>query len=107
MRSPFHNISAAFVPMFDEAITIKTTDGKRDSFDIIVFTNGDGEPLSEDMMETDREDIDILFKKEDWSFAQHLERGAEIERMCLHKKYSVSSVRYDSALGWIVTAREK
>lgn len=106
MNSPFKHISSAFDVFFDETITVKTTDGKRDTFEVSIFNNGDADPLSDDMMDSKMNVIDFLFKKKDWSFVSRLERGAEIQRLNSQKKYSVSEAKYDDALGWIVTARE-
>lgn len=107
MNSPFTGTHAAFEVFYDETVSITTKDGKRDTFPVAVFTDGYSDPLDDSMMETDRTDVRFIFKRRDWSFIQKVERGAEIIRFTENrKKYVVSEVKYDSALGWIITARE-
>lgn len=106
MKSPFENIDGAFAPFYDETITIQSKDGSSGTFEVSCFTDGTADPLTDDMMETDREDITFLFKKCDWAFVKKLQRGATIQRMANSKKYSVSEAKLDNALGWVVTARE-
>ena len=106
MRSPFENIDGAFVPFFGEDITVSTKDGRSGVFPVCVFTDGTADPLTEDMMETDREDINIVFRKCDWPFVKGLVRGDQIMRERNGKKYAVSQAKMDNALGWVVAARE-
>ena len=106
MKSPFYNIDCAFAPFFDDAITIKTPDGKSGTFSACLFTDGTSDPLTDDMMETNREDITFVFRNKDWPFVKNLQRGAIVRRLVNNKEYSVSEAKYDNALGWIVAARE-
>lgn len=106
MKSPFERIDCAFEPFFDETITIQTQDGSSGTFICCCFTDGTSDPLTDDMMETDREDMTFVFKKRDWAFVKNLQRGAMLQRMSNSKKYSVSEAKLDNALGWVVTARE-
>lgn len=107
MTSPFLHIDKAFAPFFTEKISVKTNDGKRTSvLNVSVFTDGTSDPLTTDMMETEREDMTFVFNKKDWPFVKELQRGATIRRMMNSKEYSVSEAKFDEALGWIVTARE-
>ena len=106
MKSPFENIDRAFCPFFDESITIKTKDGTTGIFEVSCFVDGTADPLTDDMIDTEREDITFLFRKSDWSFVKNLQRGASIHRVANGKKYAVSQAKLDNALGWVVTARE-
>lgn len=108
MKNPWKDISdAAFAPMFDEKAAVKTPDGKATSFEVAVFTDGTADPLADDMMDTDREDVTFAFKRKDWPFVQTLKRGAIVTRCGCGKTYSVSEAKLDNCLGWVVTAREK
>lgn len=106
MKSPFEKIDGAFCPFFDETITIESKDGSSGTFLCCCFTDGTADPLTDDMMETDREDMTFVFMKGDWAFVKKLQRGSTIQRMSNSKKYSVSEAKLDNALGWVVTARE-
>ena len=106
MKSPFEQTDGAFLPFFDETITIESKNGSSGTFKCCVFTDGTADPLTEDMMETDREDINIVFRKCDWPFVKGLVRGDQIMRERNGKKYAVSQAKMDNALGWVVAARE-
>ena len=106
MKSPFEKIDRAFAPFYDETITIESKDGSSGTFLCCCFTDGTSDPLTDDMMETDREDMTFVFMKGDLAFVKKLQRGATIQRMSNSKKYSVSESKLDNALGWVVTARE-
>ena len=108
MKSPYEHIDKAFAPFFDEQIAVTTNDGSRTTvMHASVFTSGTSDPLTDDMIETEREDVTFVFNKGDWPFVKGLQRGATIKRMKSNKKYAVSEAKYDDALGWLVTAREK
>ena len=108
MKSPWKDISdSAFEPMFDEYVSIKTPDGKSTSLVVSMFTDGMSDTLTEDMMDTNREDVTFVFKKQDWPFVQTLKRGAVVIRCSCDKSYSVSEAKLDNCFGWVVTAREK
>ena len=62
MKSPFSNMQGAFDIFFDEQATITTTDGKRTSFNVCVFTDGTADTFTDDMMESDRTDMTFVFK---------------------------------------------
>ena len=68
MKSPWKNNDDAFEPMFDEHASIITPDGKRTTFEVAVFVDGMADPLADDMMDTDREDVTFMFKQKDWAF---------------------------------------
>lgn len=106
MNSPFKNIHGAFEVFYDEDAVITTSDGTRTSFKVCVFTDGTADPLSDDMLDSEREDMTFIFKRKDWPFVKKLTRGATIKRLCDAKEYSVSDVKFDHALGWMIAARE-
>jgi hypothetical protein len=108
MKNPWKDISdAAFLPMFDEHASVKTPDGKTTTFEVAVFTDGIADPLTDDMMDTEREDVMFVFKKKDWSFVKNLTRGTIVTRCTYDKEYAVSEAKLDNCFGWCVTAREK
>ena len=55
-------MQGAFDIFFDEQATITTTDGKRTSFNVCVFTDGTADTFTDDMMESDRTDMTFVFK---------------------------------------------
>lgn len=108
MKNPWKDISdAAFMPMFDEHASVKTPDGKETTFEVAVFVDGMADPMSDDMIDTDREDVTFVFKRQDWPFVKKLTRGATITRCVNDKIYAVSEAKLDNCFGWCVTAREK
>ena len=108
MKNPWKDISdAAFIPMFDEHASVKTPDGKETTFEVAVFVDGMADPMSDDMMDTDREDVTFVFKRKDWPFVQKLTRGATITRCVNDKIYAVSEAKLDNCLGWVIKARQK
>lgn len=68
MKSPFGNIDDAFAPMFDEKVAVKTVEGKETNLRACMFIDGDSDPLADDMMETERDDMIFMFQKKDWPF---------------------------------------
>ena len=108
MKSPWKDIDIrAYEPMFDEHASIETPDGKTTTFEVAVFTDGIADPLTDDMMDTDREDVTFVFKKNDWPFVKNLTRGTIVTRCEYNKEYAISEAKLDNCFGWVVTAREK
>lgn len=107
MTTPFTNVEDAFDVFFNETIAVKTPDGKSTPLRAAVFTDGMGDPLTDDMMDSQREEITFVFLKDDWPFVKTLKRGATITRCLIDKTYAVSEAKLDNCLGWCVTAREK
>ena len=105
--SPWDEIDSAFSPMFDEAVSIRTPDGKRTTCRVAIFSDGISEPLTDEAMDTDREDLTFVFCKTDWPFVRELSRGAIITRTAFGKEYAVAESKLDNLLGWVVIAREK
>ena len=54
-KSPFTDIDAAFIPMFDETLTLKRKNGEQTTIEAAVFIDNTAEPFSDDMMETECE----------------------------------------------------
>jgi hypothetical protein len=107
MKNPWYDTDAAYEPMFDEHASIETPDGRKNTFEVAVFTDGTGDPLTDGMLDSEREDVMFVFKKSDWPFVKGLTRGATLTRPERNKTYAVSEAKYDSCFGWVVTAREK
>lgn len=108
MHNPWKDIDdRAFVPMFDENVAIKTHDGNKTTLKAAIFVDGMADPLTDDMMDTEREDMTFVFAKKDWAFVKTLKRGATITRCSDRKQYSISDVKLDNCFGWCITAREK
>lgn len=92
--------------MFDEPVEITAQDGRRTTARCAFFTDGTGDPISESVMDTEREDVTFVFAERDWPFAAGLKRGAKIRRCRAGTEYAVSEARLDNCLGWCVRARE-
>ena len=109
MKNPWNNNEKAFAPMFTESIQIT---GKRDThtpnetLDCVIFSDTTGDPLSDQSINTEREDITISVSPSDWGYVQKIKRGDTIFRPFNGKKYKVSEVKNDIAIGWIIKARE-
>ena len=111
-KSPFQNIEAAFTPMYEESVVIRGTRPDNKSFaqtiSAAIFLSMMGDSISEDTMDTDREDIDIVCRERDWAFVQTLRRGDEVERTTYNGvKYSIQEVKRDQTMGWVISARSK
>lgn len=72
-----------------------------------MFVDGMGDPVSDDMLDTEREDVTFVFAKKDWPFVKTLKRGATIRRGDVGTEYAVSESKLDNCLGWCVKARQK
>lgn len=107
MRSPFTNIDKAFAPFYTDFFSVKTKDGKKTTLRTCLFQNMTGEPFSEDAMETDRQDIMLICKEEDWPWVKkNVSRGDLIQSDSSGKKYRVSEVEDDFGVGKMIRARE-
>lgn len=108
MKNPWKEIDdRAYGPMFDEKVAIKTPDGNNTTLKAAIFVDGMADPMSDDMMDTEREDVTFVFASKDWAFVKTLKRGASISRCSNNKTYSISEAKLDNCFGWCVTAREK
>lgn len=106
MKSPFRHIDSAFDVFYDETILVECKDGKKQTLMACVMTDNTGDPLSEDMVDSTREDLNIVSRHCDWAFVQKLERGDKLTRICMNKKYVVQEVVEDFAMGFVIKARQ-
>ena len=72
MKSPFRHIDSAFDVFYDEHIVVECKDGRKQILEVCVFTDNTGDVLAQDMIDTDREDISIAVKHEDWQFLDNI-----------------------------------
>lgn len=109
MKSPWIDNAEAFAPMFTESIVVsgKRNDKSfRQTIDTTVFVDMTGDSLDDSTVDTDREDIDIVFNQDDWAFVQKLKRGDVVERTMFNGiKYKIQEVKHDNVMGWVVKAR--
>ena len=107
-KSPWKDIDDAFIPMFTESVIVSGKHGQnafKQTIEAAVFVDMTGDALSENI-DTDMEDINIIFNQKDWAFVQKLVRGDQIERTMLNGiKYKIQEVKHDSLMGWVVKAR--
>lgn len=108
MKSPWTDNDKAYSPMFTESVVISGTRGQegfRQTIEAAVFVDNTGDALAENI-DTDREDIDIVFDMKDWAFVQKLLRGDTVERTTLNGvRYRIQEVKRDFLMGWVVKAR--
>ena len=103
MTSPFDNTDKAFCVFYNEHVVI-THGGERQTIHANVFTDGMAEPLTEDALDTDMEEVLFVFRRKDWAYVSKLVRGDTVERED-GAKYRVSSARRDAVMGWVIHAR--
>ena len=107
-KNPWTDIEEAFKPMYDEKVVIELKDGGRLPIDVIVFTDNTSDPINEEMLDSEMEEISILVSDRYWEdVLSKVKRGDVVIRPCKMKKekYSVSSVTMDASMGLIVRAR--
>ena len=107
-KNPWTNIEEAFKPMYDEKVVIELKDGSRLPIDVIVFTDNTSDPINEEMLDSEMDEISILVSDRYWEdVLSKVRRGDVVIRPCKMKngKYSVSSVTMDASMGLIVRAR--
>lgn len=104
-ESPWKNADNAFELMYDESIVVKHG-GEKATVNVCVFTDNTGEALTDDAIDTTREDIKVVCKLEDWPYMSKLIRGDTIERTAYNgMKYKVSESVFDALMGWCIIAR--
>lgn len=104
MKTPFTDIDKAFEPFWIDMIIATLKNGETQTLPCCVFDDVEGEPLVDNMMDTDRRDILIMARDADWCFIKRMKRGDELTYN--NEKYSVKEAKNDSALGIIVRARQ-
>ena len=111
MKDPWTIDNPAFEPMYNEPVVIRHKDGNRtveQTVSVAVFSAMTGDTISNDAIDTDREEISIAFKRHDWPFVQSLMRGDEIIRTATNgKRYKIAEAKYDEIMGWCLAARSK
>lgn len=109
MKSPWTDNDKAFAPMFTESIIVSGQRGQdtfRQTIETAIFVDMTGDALAESNVDTDREDINVVFNQKDYAFVQKLLRGDLIERTMMNGiKYKIQEVKHDSLMGWVVKAR--
>ena len=106
-KNPWTDIEEAFEPMYDEVVVVHTENGNRQSLNVIVSSDSTGDALADDMIGSDRMDITIIVKKNEWSYLDKITEGDIVVR-CLNgkeMKYRVSEIVDDFVFGRIVKAR--
>lgn len=107
MKSPFEDIDKAFLPFYTDAVAVKTADGRLTTLHVSVFQDATGDPLSEGAMETDRRDLAIVCLERDWPWVKrNVKRGDELTHAATGRRYKVSEVEDDFAVGKVIRARE-
>lgn len=105
-RSPWKHNETAFDLMYDECVSIKPKNGMRTTKQCCIFIDNTADSLSEDMQETNREDIILTFRDCDSKYVNTLKRGDVIYRVEHgNKTYAVQSVVDDRVMGLVVKAR--
>lgn len=105
MKSPFTCCEKAFGAFYDEHVVI-THGGERQTVPVCVFTDMTGDPLSDADMDTDREDLYLVFPERFWSYVSKLVRGDSVERTAENGvAYRVQEPRHDALMGWCLRVR--
>ena len=111
MKSPWENINRAFEPFYADVAVVtfeRNNVVDRQTLNVCVFNDMDGEPLAENSIETTREDILIHCKRCDWSIIKKFRRGDEVQIQSRENVvYTFSEVINDFHFGIVVKAREK
>lgn len=104
-KSPWKETDKAFEQMFDESVVL-THGSKTNTIKAAVFTDMTGDSITDDNMDTDREDIYLVCGRKDWPFVQKLKRGDKVTRTDYNGlEYKVTSVKNDVIMGWCIYAR--
>lgn len=107
MNSPFDNNDKAFLPFYTDAFSVTTKDGKKTTLHVSLFNDATSDTLTESAFESDGRNVSLICLERDWPFVkQNLSRGDEIVDMKTLRKYSVTEVDDDAAIGKIIHARE-
>lgn len=105
--SPFDNIDIAFLPFFSDSFSVTTKDGKKTTLHVSLFTDYTDEPITDSAFDADRKRVSLVCLERDWPWVKdNLARGDTIVDAKTLRKYSVTEVEDDPAIGKIVHARE-
>ena len=107
-KNPWTDIEKAFEPMYDEVVVVETKNGSRQSLNVIVSSDSTGDALADDMIGSDRMDITIIVKKNEWRYLDKITEGDMVVRYLNGKemKYRVSEIVDDFVCGRIRNARQ-
>lgn len=107
-KNPWTDIEEAFEPMYDEVVVVETKNGSRQSLNVIVSTDSTGDALADGMIGSDRMDITIIVKKNEWRYLDKITEGDMVVRYLNDKemKYRVSEIVDDFVFGRIINARQ-
>ena len=107
-KNPWTDIEEAFEPMYDEVVVVNTKNGSRQSLNVIVSSDSTGDALADDMIGSDRMDITIIVKKNEWGYLDKITEGDIVVRYLNGKemKYRVSEIVDDFVFGRIINARQ-
>lgn len=107
-KNPWTDIEKAFEPMYDEVVVVETKNGSRQSLNVIVSSDSTGDALADDMIGSDRMDITIIVKKNEWRYLDKITEGDMVVRYLNGKemKYRVSEIVDDFVFGRIINARQ-
>lgn len=96
LANPWKDSDNAFDAFFDETVIVSSPSGdNKTTLPVAPFTCSTGDPLSEDMMDTERLDMSFVFRRTDFPRIKTLTRGWKIERPG-GKTYVVSRVVTDT-----------
>ena len=91
--------------MYAESVVIEH-EAKRQTLRAAVFTDNTGDSLVDDTLDTDREDIQLVFDRRDWGYVSKLQRGDVVIRTSSNgMRYKIAEVKYDHLMGWCILAR--
>lgn len=104
MKNPYDlkDFDRAFDPMFTDEIVVETSKGSQ-TLKCVVFTDNTSDVLTNDMIDSDIEEISINIRKEDWWVMDEIEVGDSISRN--NQQYKVTNVVDDFALGKVIKVR--
>lgn len=107
--NPWEGNDKAFEPMFTESVSVHGARGDSEincTVKAVVFTDCTGVAFGSDSVNTDREDITVSVAPGSWGYVKKIRRGDTVFRPFNAKRYRVSDVKNDIAVGWVITARE-
>lgn len=110
MKSPWDINDRAFDPMYDAPVVISCVrDGNEIAQTVRCFVSSDvtGEPIADEMLDTDRKDLNFSFARKDWAFLKMVRRGDKVKRQGLlgEAVYTVQNVVDDDVLGIVIKGR--
>lgn len=110
MTTPWNGFDDAFTPMFSEPVVITSSQGNNNISQTVVccvLSSTTDEPYSDEMMDTNRVELDFVCNRKDWKFLSMVHRGDTLVRQGIFNKpkYTVQTVKEDDVLGIIIKAK--